>query len=240
MKQVLLLDFDGCVLRHTPGHSAVSNRCELYVKKHTRMTDIAKVKELNRNLYEATGHTLLGLQKLGYSANIKDFNKFVYDNIDYSLFDDIKDTNKQDITTVKKIQQICKNNEIDICIFSAAPYKWCKKILLMMDEDLDDIQILSDITERFLKPDKECYRRIEQIFRGKELCFVDDKLINILPVYSNSKWMNFLLCDRQEINHKVHVKSNLHLISNLSNLIVDEEDLLFSKYRTSISYYQRV
>jgi hypothetical protein len=52
-RQVCLLDFDDVCIRHKIGKETVSRRCQHYVKRHTRINDMNKVKELNRNLYES-------------------------------------------------------------------------------------------------------------------------------------------------------------------------------------------
>jgi FMN phosphatase YigB (HAD superfamily) len=235
-RQVCLLDFDGVCNKHKLGQEAVSKRCQYYVKRHTRINDMKKVKELNRNLYESTGHTVLGLQKLGYLVDMDDFNHFVYDYIDYSIFDDIHIENKKDIETLKKIQKVCDDKDITLCIFSAAPRKWCETVLSIMgEEDLRDIHILSDTISGLLKPDRRCYDIIENQFKGMDINFVDDKLINLLPVHGNSKWTNYLLCELAGLDEVKHVKGNLHMLSDLSSLIVDD-DLLFHRYNDSLTY----
>jgi hypothetical protein len=160
-------------------------------------------------------------------------------NLDYSIFDNITETNKKDIDTLYKFKRICDDHDILLCIFSAAPRSWCETILSKMgNEYLKDIPILSDTTEGLLKPDKLCYARIEIRFRGNDIIFIDDKLINLLPVHGNTKWTNYLLCDMEEGFDEIkHVTKNLHMISDLSSLIVDDE-FVFTKFTDSILYLE--
>lgn len=228
-KQVCLLDFDGVVLRHKAGQEAVTRRCQLYVQRHTCVKDMRTVKELNRNLYEATGHTMLGLKKLGYPVNIKEFNHYVYRNIDYNLFKNIRETHQDDINVLKNIQQLCSDTNTPLYIFSAAPDIWCQSILNMMDDKLANINTLSNITGRHLKPDMSGYDQIEAIFKGKQLHFVDDKLINLFPVFGRDSWTNYLMCDQAaETDNTKHI-NGIHVINKLSSFSIVFENIMCKK-----------
>ena len=208
MRQAILLDLDGVILKNHPVHQLVTNRCHAYVKIITK-TKTPEI--LNKYLYETTGHTVLGLQKLGYDATITTFNKFVYNSIDPNIFSTKKNDNTKILIDLKKK---CHEKKTDLYIFSNAPDSYVHKVLTHMDLSLKNISTLSEITNSFLKPDTICYKLVEKWLKVDKITFVDDKVGNILPVINSPKWENYWFAD----NLAESVYNNLNIINDLRDI----------------------
>lgn len=220
-KKALLLDFDGVVLRNCKAHSTVSMKCQRFMANHIpHIRNPIKCKELNAALYGVHGHTVLGLQSMGVKTTVPSFNSFVYDGFDYSVFKGIGKTHRQDIDDLSKVFGYCSDNGIRVLLFSNAPDVWCRTILRYMSSDLERaVETCSSVTESVLKPDPLCYTRVEEMLgpRYDHIYFVDDKLINLAPIFSNPKWTSLWLSESFQ-DETITVKPRLHICSNHGNL----------------------
>lgn len=210
MKQALLLDMDGVILKNHPVHQHVIQRCQAYVQLFTKTKTPEK---LNKYLYETTGHTVIGLQKLGYPATVQTFNNFVYNSLDPNVFRTKKYENTEKLIELK---ETCKDRNVDFYIFSSAPKSYVEEVLTHMDTSLKNIETLSEITNALLKPDPWCYKAVEAYIRADKITFVDDKLVNILPVINSPRWTNYLFVD--DLGETVY--NNLDVIHDLRNIKV--------------------
>ena len=212
----LLLDFDGVILRNHRISNIIVNRCQSMVHKCIKHLDFESCKRINKNLYESTGHTVLGLQRLGYKdLLISEFDELVYQKIDYKVeLSDISSTHASDIENVKNLYNYCKTKGIDMWIFSNAPDSWCHSISHMMD-----LPILPSTRPHVstLKPDPKCYLEIERKIKSDKYIFVDDKMMNLMkaPDHWTCVWMSDLQQD---------VSDNFSVIKSMKNLkpILDE------------------
>ena len=213
-RKVVLLDFDGVVLKNHPIHRTVGMKCRTYLQKYVPIRDPIKASELNRHLYESTGHTLTGLKELGYPVSINEFNNYVYDNIDYSQLKDLKQTNKSDIDDFRKLKHWCKTNEIKSYIFSNAPWQWCDTILKRMGEN--DIDVLN--TFCLLKPNGKLYDAVEHLFPDHKFYFIDDKMSNLVPVMPRKNWIKILMSYDKQDSH-IRINEDTYIISYLNDCI---------------------
>jgi FMN phosphatase YigB (HAD superfamily) len=195
--KAILLDMDGVIFRNHSAHKQISLRCESFVKKITKVKNPI---EINRYLYQTTGHTYLGLKKLGYNVTLEEFNKYVYS--DLSILDSVN--NNIALTNLKKR---CMELQIPIYIFSNAPSIWCQTILHQMDCNIPILDF------PYLKPTNQTYGYIQNQIPYKQLFFVDDSFINLLPVNENNRWIKFLFCPQKD------TLANIHMISELDELI---------------------
>ena len=190
-KLSLLLDFDGVVLRNHPIGNIIVKRCQALVHKSIKHVDVESCKKINKQLYESTGHTVLGLQRLGFmDLSISEFDKLVYEKIDYKVeLATIADTHKKDIQGIRNIYKYCEEAGIDTWIFSNAPDSWCYSISHMMD-----IPILPSTRSLVttLKPNPQCYAEVEKKVKSDKYIFVDDKMMNLVnaPEGWTCVWMS--------------------------------------------------
>lgn len=212
--KTILLDFDGVIFKNHHLHNVVGRKCEQFVNRYVRVKDKQTLKIVNKSLYETTGHTLLGLQKLGYDICFEEFNNFVYKDIDYtSVRAYISEEQERELSCVKKIKSYCDQNpNIDFRIFSNAPDIWCNTI----SEELFSFTIPTtyDQTKNILKPDEAAYVAIEKQLPSQKYVFVDDKLCNLLNVPINGKWTSVWM----NPDESLCVDDNLLFIRSLDEL----------------------
>lgn len=177
---ITLLDFDGVLYNNKVTNAIVSKKAAQYVKNiiHVKDRNDDFYNKMNKYLYKTYGHTVLGLNKLGYKANIHDFNDYVYSDLPY---DDI--SMNTDI--------ILPDNTY---IFSNAPTAYCNKITNKVLPNIRDvIPTYYDIF--FLKPEKRIYSQIEETFHDCSFTFIDDSLINLNPILHKPRWTPILFVE---------------------------------------------
>jgi FMN phosphatase YigB (HAD superfamily) len=143
--------------------------------------------DINKSLYQSAGHTLLGLQKLGYETSLDDFNKYVYGGLDYSILrDDLSDLHKHDVEVMKTMKSMCADNGVDVYIFSNAPDVWCDTV----SEALFSFTFptTSSFTNGLFKPNPFTYTKVDQHLNSDRYFFVDDKIINFVNMPKTGKW----------------------------------------------------
>lgn len=226
-KHALLLDFDGVILRHCKLHSAVYSRCQKFVHMHIdSIRNPVKIAELNKSLYESSGHTVIGLQKLGYDVKVHEFNQFVYDHINYTSLADFASSNKNLVHDMLALKDFCDNSGVSLGIFSNAPNQWCKTILHYIDPDLETIPTLSYITDNYLKPSDACYKHAQRAFRSyKHVTFVDDKMINLVSPRISS-WTKVWVSESPQDEIITLPQSNMFIIGNGDSVIRHIHDII--------------
>lgn len=217
----LLLDFDGVVLRNHSIHKLVVERCNNFVHKVVKCKDKEFATRLNKELYYNAGHTLYGLNKLGYKGvDEKDFEEYVYKDINYNDYlYNVRETHKEDIESFNNLEDYCKKNNIKMRFFSNAPDIWCYSICNKMG--------ISEIPSTYsfmscLKPEPKSYADVEFNLGSDVYVFVDDKLTNLLNTPYN--WKCVWMCETDNLV----VNDRLTMIKNLNYLqpILDKNPVL--------------
>jgi FMN phosphatase YigB (HAD superfamily) len=214
LKQAVLLDFDGVVLRRHPAHDVVALRCQQFAQRHLRIKNPIKAREVNTCLYKTYGHSLLGLQKLGHSVTADEFNHFVYDMLPYEvMFKDVRETNKKDVSDLKDLAAFCDASDVDMFIFSNAPTVWCETILFHMG-----VAPIPMLTHSHLKPLQACFKEVKWALpEYSRLVFVDDSFINFKHVLEDEHWISVLFSNEvQECS--VRIAHNAHMIHDLKHV----------------------
>jgi FMN phosphatase YigB (HAD superfamily) len=227
-KRAVLLDFDGVVLKKSPGHRIIAKRCESFVNKFVRLNDRESVENLNKHLYRTSGHTLLGLRKLGYDISIEEFNNHVYtpeicNKVVPSAADkaELQEFCDEYVKRVRGVGGGVGFGECGLYISSNAPDLWCKTILEKMDVDVDLFQMAGSSDVECLKPQPEYYAGVHEKIKADHYAFVDDSRINLMPLVDSSPmWSPYLYnmyagsCAGGRITYNV-----LHTINYLPNLL---------------------
>jgi len=204
--RVLLLDFDGVLYSNKSAHKIIADRstryCNRFIKSHNKVF----VENFHQNLYKTHGHSVVGLQKIGYDANITDYNNYCFSNLDFNNIDN-------DLDNSKSINELINNlryHNINTYLFSNAPNVWTVPLLRKMNINISENNILE---MNKLKPTLEVYQDIEDIFKGHQLYFVDDNMINFTNIMNNPKWMKILYA-----NTRIDIKDDLKVINELEQI----------------------
>lgn len=205
LKRTLLLDFDGVLYSNKFAHTVIAERSTRYCNKFVKSHNNVFLDNFHRYMYKTYGHTVLGLQKLGYDATIEEYNKDVFSNINFYNMD-----NEWDNThIINKMVYEMKSHDIDTYIFSNAPKCWTVPLLKQMDIHLTEDRVLE---LGLLKPSYELYHNVDYIFNSN-IIFVDDNMINLEPVFNNTNWTKVLYANTNHI-----LKDDLYVIDNLQRL----------------------
>lgn len=197
----LLLDMDGVTLRHHGLSAHVAQRVVSYVQRRVPWRlDRASAEEYNRRIYTQTGHTWLGLRnELGLGAgSLEEFNAWVYDDetlerLEEVYKDPVISTQRQDLLSLTRF---CRDSRVPVVIFSNAPTSWCVGAAEVLGMPCQVI-LGSDhpvFMGRLLKPDHMLYYNVARYLQSQfqedrlRLHFVDDTLLNLLPVTHRPDW----------------------------------------------------
>jgi FMN phosphatase YigB (HAD superfamily) len=174
--------------------------------------------DLCYSLYKGYGHTVTGLKHLGYDVSLSDYNHFVYSTINYA---NVK-THNNPMCDTKRLIEACKEKDIELMMFSNAPYTWFKntmadtdvKEILSSIPDIRDVLGISENDESYLKPSQKIFDVIGYEFSGKQIVFIDDNLINIKQCVRNAQWKNVFVTTS---NVKLH--DNLYAVDSIDSAI---------------------
>lgn len=224
-KKVLLLDVDGVVFNHRGLLRKVGNKVVNYVARQLNVEQY-EAEGINHLLYSQFGHTYIGLKRIYNIDNtIDDFSAFVYND---EMLDKLHSTPLngellKNSTEVRLIANMCKMNDIDMYMFSNAPYVWCRTVVdvLMLQDLFSYDQILCcdhDVFQGSLKPQKRVYDTVANVISHKhrdddiQLIYVDDSFTNLLPVLGDSRW-------RPIYFNKDGVNINSKTITTIDNML---------------------
>jgi FMN phosphatase YigB (HAD superfamily) len=223
-KKVALIDFDGVVLRNKKADTCVAKRAGIYtwkavsnVPRSMSQIGIRQANDLCYNLYKGYGHTLLGLNAMGVTSNLEDYNKMVYNTIDYKK---LREENN-DFTDLRRFLDYCKQENIDTYAFSNAPNTWLQNTLL---DDSDILACMPDVRTvlkvnandaTYLKPQPAVFSAINSGFYDYDkIVFIDDNISNMRHTLHNNKWKNLLFGSSSK-----KINNNLFLVSGFDDVI---------------------
>lgn len=217
MKPAILLDFDGVVLRKHVAQQVVANRCMRYVQHRLNIRNPLKAQKMNEYLYKTYGHSCSGLNHIGAMTDLKDFNTYVYGNLDYQdLFHDVQTTNKQDIENLRSFLGKAKPVG-NIYLLSNAPVEWCQNILYYMGFKEGELDLsLSYITESHLKPAKETFDSVKRELGSvhTNFVFLDDCFINFERIMNDGEWTKIMVCNEPQ-ETPLLIKKDLMVVNDL-------------------------
>lgn len=198
LKRYVALDCDGVILRNHPVHTHVAQRAQAYVAKKLSIAPQLAA-NINRELYEATGHTLLGLQKMGVPAPLREYNEYVYSSIDYNaLLHDLHITHAEDAANLAALLNTCDATDVTPIVFSNNPYNHNVEILTHLLKDYPQYRdklctVVNTYIANHLKPEREAYDALDRLYRPSHVTFVDDKMLNLVPAMGRPHWHSVLI-----------------------------------------------
>jgi hypothetical protein len=208
--KVALVDFDGVVIRNRTVSKVVVDRIEGYVQKKLGLSkDSAGA--LNEILYSKHGHTLIGLQKiLPHSTSLTEFNDYVYTGIQ----DEISHIDlSRELAAWKDFRNMLDTYQVHPVLFTNAPRAWTD---LFVDSSTPNLQDITGLSEKTLKPDQYVYRVAQEAFKDKHIFFIDDKVGNLEFPRSKLKWHTLhFMHDHFEYYTVPKTSSEHFMVSNL-------------------------
>jgi FMN phosphatase YigB (HAD superfamily) len=227
IKKVVLVDFDGVVLKNKLADKSVAKRAGIYtwkkINNHKPINNYnispSQADDMCYNLYKGYGHTLTGLKHIGINdCNMKEYNKLIYDTIDYKKV--CRENNNFD--DMRILINYCHECQYEIFFFSNAPYRWMSNIL-KNDEDIlssvDDVRRVLGINEdddNFIKPQSSIYDKINSHFNKENIVFIDDNIGNIKPVINNVTWTNIVFSSaNKKINNRLFFADSLERVTDI-------------------------
>lgn len=220
MSRVLLMDFDGVLLRHPPVLRRVQGRVVEYVRRHVgargnTMSETDAIR-LNRDLYQRHGHTHLGMKKLFMPyARVETFNAFVYDP---SFLSELYQDYGKDPECLGGLQQweswldeqLNEGDVEKLALFTNSPSHWVEMWLSAagmegrFQECLgSDHPLFESREDSLLKPAPYLYDRIEHYHNlDASLYFVEDSPLNLDPVVGRDRWIPMLFDGEEVIKYE--------------------------------------
>jgi FMN phosphatase YigB (HAD superfamily) len=217
-QKVVLVDFDGVVLKNNTANKYISNKIETLVSKYTNVVDPGILNAFNKELYTGYGHTFLGLKKHGYMRSLKEFNDYVYG--DTSEYKTIKMEEEEKVEW-DDFLWACKQRGYQVKLFSNADKRW---ICNFMDYD-EDLFSVQDLLESFddpyasymLKPEKYVYHLVTHKFFQQQVIMIDDKLVNFGNVLVEPNWWYAWYNNGRERNNDMTKLGGHTLTSNTNH-----------------------
>lgn len=224
--KVVLLDYDGVVLRNSVADTSVAKRAGIFtwktinknLRRGQKPISVTQGNELCYSLYKGYGHTVIGLKELGYDVNLSDYNRFVYSTINYTK---VK-AHTNPMCDTKRLLEACKEKNIELMMFSNAPYTWFKNTMtennineiLNHIPDVREVLGISENDESYLKPSQKIFDVIGCEFYNKQIIFIDDNLVNMKHCVRNAQWKNMYLT-----SCNVHLNHNIHAVDSIDSAI---------------------
>lgn len=226
--KVVLLDYDGVVLRNPVADISVAKRAGIFTWKTVNQNlprgrqpiSVKQGNDLCYSLYKGYGHTVIGLKELGYDVNLSDYNRFVYSTINYTK---VK-AHTNPMCDTKRLLEACKEKNIELMMFSNAPYEWFKNTMTNTNieeilnhiPDVREVLGISENDESYLKPSQKIFDVIGCEFYNKQIIFIDDNLVNMKHCVRNAQWKNIYLTS---CNVHLSRKHNLYAVDSIESAI---------------------
>jgi len=208
VSRVVLMDFDGVLLRHPAVLGRVQQRVVQYVQRNIHggyLSDTEAIR-VNRDLYGKYGHTHLGMKKLFMPhARLTTFNGYVYDPM---FLNELYKEFGKDLDVLNDIrgweswmdEQLSEGDVDKIAIFTNSPASWptmwldAAGLLNRFQEIMGSDHVLFEGREdSLLKPNKNLYMRMENYHDPHQmLYFVDDSPVNLEPLIQRPQWIPML------------------------------------------------
>ena len=223
--KALLLDVDGVVYRNQKVLKKVTQNIVKYVENELHVS-CDQAHDVNQFLYSHFGHTYTGLRAIyNIDKSIDHFNNKVYDDkllADVATY--IDEVVIDDSITIRSLSEECMLKDVDLYLFTNAPFEWCSTVLkaMKLQSYIDESNILScnhDVLERDMKPNPNVYETVYRYIAHKNhdevgFMFVDDSFQNLIPLLNAPRWQPVFLN-----NHGLDMKSKrIPTISGLKDL----------------------
>lgn len=177
--RILLLDFDGVVLRNRRIMSYLSEKSAEFMNRHVNHLSMTQCRKLNEENYKRYGHTVAMVNHM-FSKNVslEEYNSFVFRKKDMQLLTPLfKEQDKAHMQEFVPLLQAC-----DSYVFTNAHpiWVWHFACLGRINQLLNPCVIWSENCVSLLKPSQSAYIHAEGFIPLHQApVFLDDSLSNI-------------------------------------------------------------
>jgi FMN phosphatase YigB (HAD superfamily) len=223
MSRVVLVDFDGVVLRNKRACCYINKRAIQYVSKKTGISNRHILDDLTTSFYKTHGHTHIALLKNNYKSSYDEFNHFMYDCPEAkALYNDLN-LSSEELESWHTFRFFCNKNNIDVKLFSNANYTWLQHFIKDSDEELYSLTNYIhnfkkyELYNTLLKPNNNIYMLTKNHLKKKysNAYFIDDNFYNFHTIRKDTFWTNVWLNTRVD-HDNFQLDENTHVINDLS------------------------
>lgn len=194
--RMLLVDFDGVVLRNNRCVRYQCDQSAKFVQKVTGMS-LRASEQMNRQWYPRHGHTVTMLNNMFDNVTtLEEYNSFVFDR--QTMAAEIHDADF-DVQTHEQFGNImnlidkCNKADISTAIFTNACLSWVSYCTMKVAPRLlQKVQVIYPTRMNQMKPNYLAYDNVELLFPNKEeFWFVDDTKAHLLEPSKRDNWIPF-------------------------------------------------
>lgn len=195
MRNLVLVDFDGVVLKSTNNQVSqfVKHKVNAYVQRKTKLHNKDLVNAFNAEVYQAHGHTVLGLRKHGIKCDVAEFNHWVYS--DFHGRRELCMSSEERCDWLKFMDDM-EECDLDVRFYSNASISWIKHFVGQdyKDEMFDFMNHVSatrhhSSSDEYLKPARSVYELVMSMYPRRMYYLLDDKLINFCHIAADPRWI---------------------------------------------------
>jgi len=192
---LLLLDFDGVLLKNRRLTEYQYKQSAAFVQKHTGI-GFKACESLNAQCFPKYGHTVLMLNYMFRArVTLKDYNDYVFNKETLeTLRPLVDDPTRQHFNSFAPFLEKCERAKVDSAIFTNADYNWVNFFVDELSEDpiFKQMEIMYPTKLSELKPKKHAYDKLEAVNpSAEEFWFVDDSLVNLTEPALRPNWIPF-------------------------------------------------
>ena len=207
-KSLVLVDFDGVVIKNSKAANYVQKKVVNYIQWHTGIKDRKVVEALNKELYTSHGHTVTGLRKHGFPGTLRDFNDYLYGNRD--TYAGLALTPQERYDWDKFLFDMREDGK-DVKLFSNSGIEWMIHFLGYDARLLEFHDIIEG--ENMLKPEKNMYDSVMSLYPRDKYYFIDDKIVNFTEVQGDPRWVKLWMYNGGEVN-QLTLGKNFHCVDS--------------------------
>jgi len=198
-RRVLLLDFDGVVVRNVHLARYQNRRSARFVQLHTKM-ELNECERLNAKYYPRFGHTVTMLNEMfGKDVSLASYQEFVFcKKAMHDLDEFFYHKSRHHTREFGEVFEYCASNDIACSIFTNAHPEWVSHFTALSGLGMDDTPVVFPETLDELKPNLAAYQKAAAILGGNggettgSYVFVDDSTINLDVAEKEFGWKPFL------------------------------------------------
>lgn len=224
VKPVLLVDFDGVVVKNAQAVSYVGDKAARFVANRVALPNLSIAKDYNRELYTGHGHTLLGLRKHGHDVHLREYNEYLYGDV--SKYSHLS-LNTYEHIDWKAFLEAAKNMDFDVKFFSNSSSKWMSHFLPVDDTTYSMYEFQwylesmahQNIFNTMLKPHRNMYDTLMYSYPGRTYHFVDDKVANFAYVQDDPRWSKYWFTNNTFDNNIYTMKKRMYCVGSLRDVV---------------------